>query len=112
MFVRFHFIETEPREELVSFSARERKGYLLVFRAIGELVIRFRVVLDVAPLNLHQDSAEGPAGHLLHLEEEPLSPPIHVVSLLELPDDGGHQQQSEEAPVRCHVISNLQISTA
>ena len=41
--------------------------------------------------------AKRSAGHLLHLDVEPLSPPISVVLLFDLPQDGGDEQEGKEA---------------
>lgn len=41
---------------------------------------------------------ERPRRHLFHLDEEPLPATEHVVALLDLPQDGRHQQQQQEAP--------------
>lgn len=67
---------------------------------------------NVSPLNFHQDLTKRPARHLFHLNEQALTSSIHVVFLFDLPQDCRHEKKSEEAPVGCHVISGLQVSTA
>ena len=51
-------------------------------------------------LELDEDGAERSRCHLLHLDEEPLPTSIAVELLLDLPQDGGHQEQGEEATAK------------
>ena len=48
-------------------------------------------------VQLNEDGSEGSRGHLLHLDEESLPASVAVVALLDLPQDGGHQQKEEKA---------------
>ena len=41
--------------------------------------------------------AKRPACHLLHLYIEPLPPPVAIVLLLDLPQDGGDEKEGKEA---------------
>ena len=53
-------------------------------------------------LHFDEDGAEGARGHLLHLDEEALAAPVAVVALLDLPQDGRHDEQRDEATAIQH----------
>jgi hypothetical protein len=58
-------------------------------------------VLEVQLLlhfQLDEDLGERPGRHLFHFDEQTLPSAVHVVALLDLPQDGGEQQQQQETP--------------